>query len=177
MDASEPPQVETPMAASSPQHVYTMQANYEDEEPYHHTTTGKPQHSLYPTLPVMHTQPQRFSQDDNAQVRKASADFQSYLQDEQEQFEKELNFCEAYSCSTNTSPSLGITQNISPQDLPEVYSKATGTTDMEVQKQSSNDNMPQSTTKDKWLMTILQQTSLQVIQKSPIQQSTTQQTR
>ena len=75
MDSSGQPQIQTPMAASSPQHIYTQQANYEDEERYHYTTTGKSQHSLYPTLPYMYTQPQRYSQDNNAQVKKASADF------------------------------------------------------------------------------------------------------
>ena len=114
MDASGPPQVETPTVASTPQHVYTTRANYEDDKPYHHTATGKPQHSLYPTLPVIQTKPQIFSQDDSTQVEKASADFQSYLQKEQEQFEMESNFCEAYSRSTGNKtiteyPCTGVT--------------------------------------------------------------------
>ena len=32
MDESGPPQVHTPMAASTPQHMYTGHANYEDDE-------------------------------------------------------------------------------------------------------------------------------------------------
>ena len=91
----------------------------------------------------MDVQPQTLSYHSDTQVQKASVDFQSYLQDQQEQFAKETTFCEAYSRSINTSPALGLTEDITPWNSPEVYPQATGSTD-QVPQQNNNDNAPQA---------------------------------
>ena len=97
MDESGLPQIDTPLAASTLQHVYTCDSNYDSDEPYQEIIPGIPQHSLYPVLSTMNTQSQIYTPDSATQVEKASADFHSYLQDQQEQFANEPNFCEAYS--------------------------------------------------------------------------------
>ena len=147
MDKSGPPQVDTSMAASTPQHVSTSHTNYKDNDSYHQTITGISQHSLYPVLSTTYTQLQTYSHDGDTQVEKASADFCSYLLDEQEQFAREPNFCKAYSRSTNTSPILGLTDITSPPNSSEVYFEATGSADKQP-KQNDKNNKPQPASTD-----------------------------
>ena len=79
MHESGPPQIDTPLATSTPQHVYTHNSNYDSDETYQQVIPGIPQHSLYPVLSTMSTQPQIYIHDSTTQVEKASVDFHSYL--------------------------------------------------------------------------------------------------
>ena len=97
MDESGPPQIDIPLVASTLQHMYICHSNHDTDESYQEIIPGISQHSLYPVLSTMNTQSQIYRYHSDTQVEKASANFRSYLRDEQEQFAKEPNFCEAYS--------------------------------------------------------------------------------